>query len=374
MWRLSRCLSWALSLLAAWSMSLAAAVSQPQLGPVLMPGMLKDRDPAPAALTMKTWASLKEAIDSIGTQVRQVLQVRGDLSMLQDDLRQQEATWQRAEEDLEREIVELEEHARQLQLETDQGASVEHEAELLENQMLEEQERMRTSAQLFAYEEERQKQEERRLEVRAGQLRSRLAQVQAQASAEVQKSRDLDNEAAQATAASEREAAKLVDAALDEASMLKLEERVAGDRSHDLRAQIVAVQTSIQHLNMRLIPPPQLKAQVNAMRAQVELETKAIADVQVDKLQAEAACEARMEKIRAVLSAEEEKRSKRHGEMTEVCDNAMQQKALLETVFKEACVGEALPASALAADGDDVGRSAAAAAPAPSAAEGVTAA
>jgi len=318
MWVLSRYL-W-LSPLLAWSVGPAAAVSQPQMGPVLVPGMLKDREPAPAAMTMKTWASLKEAIDSIGTQVRQVLQVRGDLSMLQDDLRQQEATWRRAEEDLNREIAELEEHARQLQVETELGAAVEHEAESLEKQILAEQERMRTSAQLFTYEEERQQQEEQRLEGRAGQLRTRLAQVEAEAAAEVQKARNLDNEAEQATAAAEREAAKLVDGALDEASMLKLEERVASDRSHDLRAQIGAVQTSIQHLEMRLIPAAQLKAQVAAMAAQVELETKAIADVQMDKLQADAVCEGRMQKIQEVLHSEEEKRTKRKAEMDGLTD------------------------------------------------------
>merc|ERR1740121_2487492 len=91
-----------------------AGLTQPQLGPVLVPGMLKQRDPAPAALTMKTWASLKEAMDSIGSEVREVLLVRSDLAMLQEDLRQQEVTWKRAEEDLERELSSLRARTQQL--------------------------------------------------------------------------------------------------------------------------------------------------------------------------------------------------------------------------------------------------------------------
>merc|ERR1719352_2187554 len=63
--------------------------------------------PMPEATTMKTWSFLKESMSKIGDQVRNILAVRKDMAMLQDDLVRQEKLWKQAELELKQENAEL---------------------------------------------------------------------------------------------------------------------------------------------------------------------------------------------------------------------------------------------------------------------------
>lgn len=307
------------------------------MGPVLVPGVLKDRDPEPAALTMKTWASLKEAMDSIGSQVRQVLQVRGDLAMLQDDLRQQEVTWHTGEQDLVREVAELEAQEQRLRKEVQEGAVINHEVASLRVQLLAEKEQSYTATQLFSHDAALAHHDEAFLEDRVKELRARLEEAKREGMVEQEKAQEAEAEAADRASAMEQEAAELVDRALDEAKTLQLEESEARDIFGGLRAQTVDVVGATKQLESRLMPPGQLKAQVNAMAAHVENATKAIAQVQLAKLQADADCEARTQTADNALQAELAKLKHRSVETSEVCDSANQRRVLVDTLVKEAC-------------------------------------
>merc|ERR1719201_598153 len=59
--------------------------------------------PMPEATTMKTWSFLKESMLSIGDQVKQIMEVRNDMAMLQQDLGLQEKLWHQAETELNQE-------------------------------------------------------------------------------------------------------------------------------------------------------------------------------------------------------------------------------------------------------------------------------
>merc|ERR1719456_484253 len=63
--------------------------------------------PMPEATTMKTWSFLKESMLKIGDQVRQIMQVRNDMAMLQQDLTMQEKLWKQAEIELKQENAKL---------------------------------------------------------------------------------------------------------------------------------------------------------------------------------------------------------------------------------------------------------------------------
>lgn len=315
----------------------AAGLNQPQMGPVLVPGVLRERDPAPAALTMQTWAGLKEAMDNIGSQVRQVLMVRNDLAMLQEDLRKQEATWLQGEEELEREVAQLQAQSQQLRAEVDQGAVVDAEVKSLEKHIAEEKEKIYTSQQLFGYEAARAQMESGRLQNRADELVKRLEEVKTEGMREVHTSQDAEVEATEKKAALQREAARLKDRVSDEAAALQLEESVARDRRRDLYGSINDTRTETEHLRIQLLPPGQLEAQLAAMKAQVELETQRIAQVQIAKLQATAVCDTRLEPVTKAVTAEAIKYSLREAEMTETCDSAQQRRVLVETIIKEAC-------------------------------------
>lgn len=308
-----------------------------QLGPVLLPGILRQRDPAPAAMTMKTWASLKEAIDSIGGEVQEVLLVRNDLAMLQEDLRQQEAIWHRAEEDLKRQIEALEEQARELQAEVTEGSPIGLDVRALQRQVDAEVERAATSKKLFAHEAMLADLEEKELFTRRGELQEQLEGATSRAKSDAQAARRTEADEAEQEAALQREVTLLRDHAADEAEALSAEKDLATERCEGLRRDIEDVKTTIQHLEVRVLPPEQLEAQVAAMRAQVDYEVRALSEVQMAKEQEAAECDARSAQVKEAWNAEKAKALQRHAEMTEICDTADQKKALLEIIVKEAC-------------------------------------
>merc|ERR1719410_3039381 len=80
-----------------------------------------------------------------------------------------------------------------------------------------------------------------------------------------------------------------------------------------------------------------MEAQVAAMNAQVELETKAIAEVQAAKLEEDAECHTRSKEVEDVLKSETKKATQRAGELAEICDTAEQRKALLGGMVNATC-------------------------------------
>lgn len=332
MWRL---------LLLALAAPPVAGLSQPQmeaqLGPVLLPGMLRQRALAPAALTMKTWASLKEAIDSIGSEVQEVLLVRNDLAMLQGDLRDQEATWHRAEEDLVRQIEGLQGRAQALKSEVTDGFPIGNEVKALQRQVDAERERAKTSKKLFDHEVMLADLEEKELWTRREELKVKFVQARSSAVTNMDAARREEADEAEFEAALQREVARLQDRAADEETALTAEKNVASERNEGLRRDIEDAKSQLQHLEARLLPPAQLQAQVAAMRAQVELEVRALAEVQTAKEQVAAECDARSADVQEAWRAEKAKALRRHAEMQETCDTAEQKEALLDIIVKEAC-------------------------------------
>lgn len=315
----------------------AVGLTQPQMGPVLVPGVLRQRDPSPAALTMQTWAGLKEAMDSIGGEVQQVLLVRQDLAMLQEDLRQQEEVWRQAEEDLSRQIEALQAHADQLQAEVDKGSPIGPIVTALQKQVDDEKERADTSKKLFEHEAMLAGLEEQQLQIRHGQLQARLEGARSRAEAEAEVARREEADEAESEAALQREVSRLKDRAVDEASALNTERSLAQDRCDLLRRDIEDAKTTIEHLEVRLVPPSLLEARVAAMEAQVQLETRQLSEVLAAKEQAATECDARSAQVREAHKAEKAKALQRHVEMVETCDTAEQKNVLLKSIVTEAC-------------------------------------
>lgn len=55
-----------------------------------------DDRPPPEAVAMESWANLKVAVDRLGSELKQILLVKSDVTMLQKDLTTQEDLWRKA--------------------------------------------------------------------------------------------------------------------------------------------------------------------------------------------------------------------------------------------------------------------------------------
>jgi len=98
--------------------------------------------PMPEATTMKTWSFLKESMMKIGDQVKQIMQVRNDMAMLQEHLTSQEKLWKQAEIEMKQENAKMRAEVESLKTQVKVGAAIN--GELLKVKQALEDEKRRT--------------------------------------------------------------------------------------------------------------------------------------------------------------------------------------------------------------------------------------
>jgi len=323
----------------------AAAVQPAALQPPL--GLRGPQQQAPCApsaapvpedaLTLSKWAGLKAAIDRVAGQVRQVLLVRTDMAMLQEDLTRQEDTWHKAEADLEQEIAKLSAQASLLQQEVNAGAHIYDDVKHLKDNITAQQDLTSAAKTFFEHDREKAKLEEGRLSDRLGQLRKYQAEANATGTAAIQRARDGELRASEQLSELERIAGKAKYRLADEQSSLRTEQAEAIAREKELTSQLANLNVTVVHMVEQVQPQSQQVSRLAAIRARLKQETMAIVKVETESVQIESMCKVKVETVQQALVAEQAKARSRHDEMVPVCNSATQKNVLLQQLLITAC-------------------------------------
>lgn len=299
---------------------------------------------------MNSWLALKGSLEKIATQVQQVLLVRSDISMLQEDLATQEKLWHDAEAELNGQINSLGLRARLLGQEVAEGEHIHAEVAGLEKSLRQQLDANSAEEASYKFEEAQADLEVNRLKERVDQLKQFQSQARMQGQAEVQKARNGEL-AARLKAAQLQQALNLEkDKLSDTETKLKQETASWTAIVKEAANHLETLNSTADHLENQLIPKEQVEMQLASMKAQLEEETKAIVKVQEQAVAEAAECRRRWETIEDTRLAEQEKADLRRKEMLPICNSANQEFGLLEKMLADMCGGGApAPAAAGAA-------------------------
>lgn len=297
------------------------------------------------ALTINSWADLKNTMDSIGSEVQEVLTVRNDITMLQEDLLTQEQTWHKAEMDLQGQVDMIKAKALRIHGEAVAGASIVGRVHELKEGIALESQKAAAAKKLYEYDAQTAAVNQAHLENRIDELRRRLAEVRAVGGRRLEEARFAAQNTTNETMRLERQATRLLDEARDEGQALRLEQSIASDKVRDIHNRMQSIHVTMTGLRSQLLAPGQMDAQIEAMKDRVDRETEAMVEVTTAKEQQKQECAARTKTVMDALLAEQNKAAERNAEMSQVCDAATQRRTLLEAVVKEAC--EQVPEDAI---------------------------
>lgn len=303
--------------------------------------------PPREAVTMKTWASLKEAMDKIGSEVRQVLLVRSDIAMLQEDLHGQEELWRKAEADLNSELDALRVRAGRVKQKVDEGAHIRLEVKGLQERIKAEQGEAYRLKLEFEHARDEAALDERRLGARLFTLRQQLETAEAERKKEVEAALREEASAKETTSDLERQLAQLRDHLSELKAQQEVEENSGAARTRSFRGQLADAKATLSRLRSQVVPKSQVEAQVAFMRHQLDQETKQMVQVQTAQTQLAAACDERLQQAKQAVAEARRQAGARRQEMLPVCDAARQQQRLLQSMVAQSCGSAPSPATAL---------------------------
>lgn len=322
---------------------------QPPLGlrgappgtPASPPGAAAAASPAATtsgdAITLSKWAGLKAAIDRVASQVRQVLLVRTDMAMLQEDLTTQEAVWHKAEADLANEIALLSAQANLLQEQVNEGAHVYDDVKHLRENITDQHDMTSRAEVLYEHDAEKAKLERGRLEERLAQLEEYQAKANKTGAAAIQRARDGELQASEEMSRLERAAGEAKYRLADQMLRLRTEQAEAIAKEKELRAQLANLNTTALHMEEQMKPAAQQASELAAIEARLKQETLAIVQVQTEAVQVEANCKVKVTTVQSALAQERAKAQSRHEEMVPVCNAASQKNIVLQQLLVASC-------------------------------------
>lgn len=337
------------SLMAVVATVAAAAVQQPALQPPLgLRGSPQAEGtsqsaashagmPSGDAITLAKWAGLKAAIDQVASQVKQVLLVRTDMAMMQEDLDTQEQVWHKAQADLEKEIAQLGAQVGLLQQQVGDGAHIYDDVKHLRGNITEQQDLTARAKALYEHDREKAKLEKERLSDRFDQLREHQAEANETGVVAIQRARDGELRATEELSRLERAAGEAKYRLVDEQSALKREQAEAIAREKELTSQLANLNMTVLHMEQQVIPKSQQASQLQTLQARLQQETAAIVQVETEAVQIEAQCKVKVETVQNALVDEQAKANSRHAEMVPVCNAATEKHIILQQLLMNAC-------------------------------------
>jgi len=296
--------------------------------------------PPPEAVAMDSWSTLKSAMDRISSEVRQVLLVRTDVAMLQEDLSSQEELWAKSEADLESEIAALEKQAVALQTQAAAGAHIEADVAALQKALQAERGLAAEIRATFAHEESQARLEENRLATRIRQLQLRKEDANRTGALELQQARDTEMAERRRASELEREASAARDELADNETQLASEQAAAIARTRELVGLLSSLNATWEHTRSRLLDKAEVAAQLASMKITLEQETQAIIQVQTEAVQQAASCRRKTTEVHTALLHEQERAAKRRSEMVPVCNTVRSEREILQRYIHEKCKGD----------------------------------
>jgi len=279
--------------------------------------------PMPEATTMKTWSFLKESMLKIGDQVRQIMQVRNDMSMLQQDLSDQEKLWHQAEIELKQENAKLRGNVEELKRKVKVGSKVK--GELMKvKQSVEEEKRRATD--LDNEEDMQEKKWQLELEFlrnRKNNVTALHQQVNETASLEISRAEAVHLQLQKDAVTLRLALGSMQDQVKNGQEKMQFEQSKALAEHAELQRQIAAMQQGLKRIQGKLKPKHFYDGAELELKQGLQKETDTILNLQAEHQQVVARCDEEMKEQDAIKCSENGKLSSRLAEKSQFC-NAIQ--------------------------------------------------
>lgn len=281
------------------------------------------------AVTMKSWANLKGSMDKISDQVRQILFVRNDLSMMQDDLTTQERLWKEAEVQMSKENVELKAKMEALKREVHSQATLQSQVRQLQASLAQARAEDAAAKKQLATDEARAAMETARLRAHEQALFADFAKLNDTIIKEEQAANERKSQVKADGTVLKRKVDELQDLLTRAQAELTLGKQQDAAKTLDMQHQIEQMKGGLARMKGEVVPRGQLDAETERLRAQLQQETLTILKVQQDGAQMQAACEAEKTRREEVSRAEQVKADDRVQQKNQYCDAVNGQNGVL---------------------------------------------
>jgi hypothetical protein len=279
--------------------------------------------PMPEATTMKTWSFLKESMQKIGDQVKQIMEVRNDMAMLQQDLTLQEKLWQQAEIELNQENAKLRAELGALKKQEKEGSKVKHEL-LKAKQSLEEVQRQTDDLNNeAAMQEKKWKMEVEFLDARKNNVTALHKEVNETASKEISRVNAVNLQMQKDGATLKLASEDFQDRLKNGQEKMEFEHKKSMAQEGELKRQISAMKEGLIRIQSKLRPRELFDKEDAQLKDGLQKETSDILALQSEHQQMVTECTKRMQEQDSIKCAEEAKLRSRLAEKTQFC-NAIQ--------------------------------------------------
>lgn len=279
--------------------------------------------PMPEATTMKTWSFLKESMLKIGDQVRQIMQVRNDIAMLQQDLTMQEKLWHQAEITLNQENAKLRGQKEDLQKKAKAGAKVKRDLMKAKQSLEEEQRRTVSLDNEAAMQEKKWQIEVRSLDARKNNVTALHREVNESASREIARAEAVHLQLQKDAATLRLALDNFQDRYKTGQEKMDFENSKSKAQQAELMRQIAAMKAGLERIKGKLKPRHIYDNEEVMLKQKLQQETDTILHIQSEHQQIVTECTKELQEQDQIKCAEGEKLRVRIQEKTQFC-NAIQ--------------------------------------------------
>jgi len=284
-----------------------------------------------AAVGLKAWGSVKDAMGTVSKEAMNIESVRGDMGLLQHDLKTQEQLWHQGEQQMMAENEEIRQQVLSLQAQVKAGAGVDQRVQHLQTAITDETRRKDLVGQQSAHDKAQQDLEQQFLQERRHNLTSYLAKLNESAKAEVQKHQEQQMQLETDGVALRVRAAQLEATLRDSFKRLQVQTQKDDLEVKDLEHQLTMMQEASQKLQLQLKQGP-TQATVTALEQSLQQESQKVATVLAEKTSAATACKTKQDKIKQALAAEQAKLTEQQNALDKFCSTVKNQNVALQNL------------------------------------------
>lgn len=295
----------------------------------------------PEALMVRSWSNLKGSMDKIGDQVKEIMLVRKDVAMLQEDLKTQEDLWHKGEFDLTQENANLKDIVASLRDEVEKGSGVKSELDQL-HQSLKDEAHNKDSLQWQADQDRKHRAIELDfLTSRKKNVTEFVRELNLTATAEIHRAQEAQLLLETDAAGLRLKLKELQDRVSNLIEDRQLQRQKFDAEMSEYRRQLVDMAAGLERIRIELqkfSSAADLEKEIQELQAKLKAETQVVLQLQQDLQRLVTQCEQEQAGRRQTALAEQRDADRRHNEMEAFCRPVRGQKLVLEQMLAQ-CAG-----------------------------------
>jgi len=303
---------------------------------VIVNGVKQPEGIAGDVVTVQTWSFLKDSMEKIRNEVKEIMSIRDDVGMLQNDLKSQEGMWRTAEKNLQDENAALQKQAEELKLQVQAGEGIRAEVQGLKIQIAEAKQNSDASWNEAHHEHDQMMFEQKFYGERREKLVQMMKDLNSTIADEVAKAHEKQLQLETDGVALKVKAGELQDRVNNGAKELMLQEDKASAKTLDLQRQISGMHDGMSRVQNDMAGKGAIlaaKGELQRMKVQLNQEISSMVTVKEEQGHVVAQCTKERNARHSALIAEQAKAQRREREMQELCQPVNGQLMALKEMF-----------------------------------------